>query len=279
MGVRRLPIRQPYLCEEVGRSKAGIMGLEICVDSVQSAVAAQAGGAQRVELCSALFEGGLTPSLGLIRAVCSRVDIGVHVMIRPRGGDFLYSEEELAVMRADIEEAARCGADGVVFGVLTAEGDVDVERTRMLVELARPMNVTFHRAIDLTRDVEQSIEDVICTGASWVLTAGGEQTAMQGRAGLRRLVQRANGRIRVMAGGGVRSANVQEIMRATGVTELHAALRTSMPSPMEFQPQKVRLGDPAVDGYARRGVRSGDVKMLRQRMDEAVTGNLNGYSS
>jgi copper homeostasis protein len=247
------------------------MGLEICVDSVQSATAAEAGGAQRVELCSALIEGGLTPSLGLIRAVCSRVDIGVHVMIRPRGGDFLYSEEELAVMRADIEEVARCGADGVVLGVLTAEGDVDVERTRALVELARPMEVTFHRAIDMTRDLEKSLEDVICTGAVRVLTAGGEQTAMLGRARIRTMVQQAKGRICVMAGGGVRAANVQEIMQATGATEFHAALRTSLPNPMKFQGKKVRLGDAGLDGYARRGVRSADVKLLGQRMEEALS--------
>jgi len=252
------------------------IGLEICVDSVQSAAAAEAGGAQRVELCSALNEGGLTPSLGLIRAVCSRIDIGVHVMIRPRGGDFLYSEDELAVMRADIEEAARCGSDGVVLGLLTAEGDVDVERTRALVELARPMEVTFHRAIDMTRDVEQSLEDVIRTGAVRVLTAGGEQTAMQGRARIREMVKRANGRIGVMAGGGVQPANVQEIMQATGATEFHAALRTSMPSPMKFQARNVRLGDPGMDGCARRGVRSADVKMLRQRMDEALSRNGDG---
>jgi copper homeostasis protein len=276
MGGRRLPIRQPYLCEEVGRSKAVTMALEICVESVHSAVAAEAGGAQRVELCSALSEGGLTPSLGLIRAVCSRLDIGVHVMIRPRGGDFLYSEEELAVMRSDIEEAARCGADGVVLGVLTAEGEVDVERTRALVELAQPMEVTFHRAIDTTRDLERSLEDVISTGAVRVLTAGGEQTAMLGRARIRAMVRQAAGRICVMAGGGVRAANVQEIIQATGGTDFHAALRTSLPSPMKFQGHKVRLGDPGVDGYARRGVRSGDVKMLRQRMEEVLSKNGGG---
>ena len=138
-------------------------------------------------------------------------------------------------------------------GLLTAEGVVDVERTRALVELARPMEVTFHRAIDMTRDVEQSLEDVIRTGAVRVLTAGGEQTAMQGRARIREMVKKANGRIGVMAGGGVKPANVQQIMQATGATEFHAALRTSIPSPMKFQARNVRLGDPGMDGCARRG--------------------------
>ena len=253
------------------------MGLEICVDSVQSAAAAEAGGAQRVELCSALIEGGLTPSLGLIRAVCSRVDIGVHVMIRPRGGDFLYSEEELAVMRADIEEAARCGADGVVLGVLTAEGDVDVERTRALVELARPMELTFHRAIDMTRDLERSLEDVISTGAVRVLTAGGEQTAMLGRARIRAMVRQAAGRICVMAGGGVRASNVQEIMQATGGDRVSRRAARLAAQPDEVSGTQSAVGRCRQWTAMRaRGVRSGDVKMLRRRMEEAISKNGDG---
>jgi len=156
------------------------MQLEICVDSVESAMAAQEGGAQRVELCSALTEAGLTPSIGMIRAVRKHISIGLHVMIRPRGGDFLYSEDEVDVMREDIALAAESGANGVVFGLLTEDGDVDLARTIELIEIARPMEVTFHRAIDMARDLEAAVGDVIQAGADRLLTSGGAQNALLG---------------------------------------------------------------------------------------------------
>lgn len=246
-----------------------MMELEICADSVESAIAAEEGGAQRIELCSGLIEGGVTPSLGLIRAVRSRISIGIYVMIRPRGGDFLYSEEETAVMREDIAQAAHAGAQGVVLGLLTADGNVDVERTRELVELARPMSVTFHRAIDVSRDLERSIEDVIAAGADRVLSSGGEPTAAQGSARLHTLVQVADGRVKLMAGGGVRADNVRALAQATGAVEFHAALRTSILSPVTYQVREIHMGDPSVDDYARSVVLSADVRMLRNAMDEA----------
>ena len=250
-----------------------MMDLEICVDSVESAIAAESGGAQRVELCSGLIEGGLTPSLGLIYAVRKRIAMGVHVMIRPRGGDFLYSEDEMSVMREDVAQAARAGVAGVVFGMLTADGDVDVRRTRELAELARPMEVTFHRAIDMTRDVLRSLEDVIDSGVDRVLTSGGEPAALSGSSSIRSMVQAAEGRIAVMAGGGVRAENVQEIAQATGALEFHASLRSTYPSPVRYQVQKVHLGDPGIDDYARSVVWKEDVRMLRNAMDAILIRN------
>lgn len=240
--------------------------LEICVDSVESAIAAEQGGAQRVELCSALSEGGLTPSLGLIRAVRSRISIGLHVMIRPRAGDFLYSADELAVMRDDIARAAECDADGIAIGLLTADGDVDVERTSELVKLARPLEVTFHRAIDMARDVEVALQDVIRTGAERVLTSGGEPSAMQGRHRIRDMVRASAGRISIMAGGGVRPENAREIAGATGAQEYHAALRRAAPDVMRFHRKKIQLGDPTLDGHAHKIVRAEDVQSLRETL-------------
>ena len=240
--------------------------LEICVDSLESALAAQAGGAQRIELCTALAEGGLTPSLGLLRAVRARISIGVNVMIRPRGGDFLYSEEEVAIMRTDIALAAEAGADGVVLGLLTENSDVDRERTRALIELARPMKVTFHRALDMTRDPEAALEDIIVAGADRVLTSGAEPTALLGRHRLQALVRAGGDRIKVMAGGGIRPGNVQQIARESGVCEFHAALRHAVPSPVQNQVRTMHLGDAALDEYVRYIVRPADVRSLREAM-------------
>lgn len=213
--------------------------IEVCVETVASAVASERGGAQRVELCSDLLEGGITPSLGLLEAVRSRVSIALHSMIRPRGGDFCYSEEEFEIMRRDIEIAKRAGVDGVVLGILDFSGRVDVVRSRELVELARPLSVTFHRAFDLSIDLPQSLEDVCATGADRLLTSGGEENCLQGAEMISRLVKAARGRIRVMAGGGINSRNVRAIVERTSINEIHVGLAspikgTSLPSPRVF---------------------------------------------
>jgi copper homeostasis protein len=248
-----------------------MMELEICVDSVESAVAAEMGGAQRVELCSGLSEGGLTPSVGLIRAVRSRIGIGVYVMIRPRGGDFFYSDEEFAVMREDIAYAAEAGANGAVFGLLTAEGNVDVERTGELVEAARSaspsMELTFHRAIDMARDLESSLEDVVRAGAHRVLTSGGAQSAVLGSTRIAGLIEAAQGRIGVMVCGNVRPENVQQIAQATGGREFHASLRAPVPSPVTYRNPTLNLGEAGSDEYTRSVVIAQDVRKLRQAMD------------
>ena len=250
--------------------KASAMNLELCVDSVESAVAAELGGATRIELCSALREGGLTPSSGLIRAVRARVSFGVHVMVRPRSGDFCFSDDEFSIMRNDILYARECGADGVVIGLLTPSGDVDVERTRELVELAQPMEVTFHRAIDLSRDILRSLEDVISAGVDRVLTSGGEPDALAGGNRVREMVRAAGGRVAVMVGGGVRAENARLIAEASGARDFHSGFARVVNSAIRHQVHHVHLGDPDIDDYLFRVVLREDVHELRAVLEEAL---------
>jgi copper homeostasis protein len=218
------------------------MRVEICVDSVDGAVAAQAGGADRVELCANLFEGGTTPSAGCLRLARRRLSIGLHVLIRPRGGDFLYGETEFEVMCEDVRVAKELGADGVVVGCLTAAGDIDVPRARALVALARPMAVTFHRAFDMCRDPQRALEDLVGLGIERVLTSGQEASCLEGLDLLTALNRQAAGRIIVMPGGGITPRNVRRIVEATGVGEVHLSARASVDSRMEFRNGRVFMG-------------------------------------
>jgi len=206
------------------------MDVEICADSVESALAAAKGGAKRIELCSALSEGGITPSAGLIGMVRQAVDIQFHVIIRPRGGGFVYSESELAVMRRDISAVKALGADGVVLGILNPDATVDRVRTTELVELAGPLRVTFHRAFDVCSNLPAALEDVIACGVDRLLTAGGQCDAIHNVESLAGLQRRAAGRIRIMAGGGIRIGNVREIVTRTGIEEVHTSLSTKLAS-------------------------------------------------
>jgi copper homeostasis protein len=216
--------------------------IEICIDSVEGALAAERGGAQRVELCDNLFEGGTTPSAGSIRVTREHCRLKLHSMVRPRGGDFLYSDLEFAVMREDVRVARELGADGVVFGLLTATGEIDVPRTRELIELSRPLKVTFHRAFDVCRDANRALADLVELGVDRVLTSGQEPTCLEGLETLAALQRQAAGRIIVMPGGGLNPRNIRRIVEATGVQEVHLGARTRTESRMEFRNPRVPMG-------------------------------------
>ena len=215
--------------------------VEACVDSVASALAAERGGAGRLELCDNLFDGGTTPSAGMISAVKAAVRIPVFVIVRPRGGGFVYTHEEMGVMRLDIEAARMLGADGVVVGVLTRDARVDAEQLRVLVTAAGQMPVTFHRAFDLTHDRDQALEALMHAHVRRVLTSGGAPSALEGVEAIGALVKRAAGQIEVMAGGGVREETVQEIVHRTGVREVHVRGTRSARTPMSGGPTNIRL--------------------------------------
>jgi copper homeostasis protein len=238
--------------------------IEVCVDSVASAIAAERGGANRIELCSDLLEGGITPSLGLLQAVRARISIGLHPIIRPRAGDFCYSEDEFEIMRRDIEIAKDAGADGVVLGILDPSGKVDIQRTRHLVNVARPLSVTFHRAFDVSADLFQSLDDICAAGADRILTSGGEQSSLKGIGTISRLVRSAQGRIEIMAGGGINPGNVAGIVGSTGVREVHVGLATPVPNSTLHRPPRIVLGKLPDRDYERTEVLEENVRELNR---------------
>lgn len=218
--------------------------VEICVDSLESATVAEAAGAGRIELCSALSEGGITPSAGLIESVCNNISIEVNVIIRPRSGDFLYSDTEFSVMRRDIEKAGEAGADGIVTGILNRDGTVDIERNALLAEYASPMKVTFHRAFDMCRDPKKALEDVISAGAARILTSGQARSAIEGAQLIKELVVTAGERIKIMPGGGITEYNIALLATTTGAKEYHLSGRHQRESMMTFRRKGIFMGDP-----------------------------------
>lgn len=238
------------------------MKCELCSYSIEACYTAARLGVDRVEICASPAEGGVTPSMGLIKRACEIPDIETSVMIRPRGGDFLYTDEEFELMKRDINYAREAGATGVVLGILTEDGRVDVERTRLLVEGAQGMDITFHRAIDMTRDYLQAVEDVISTGCTRILTSGVYNKAIDGAANIGRAVAVAAGRIELMAGSGVTATNALQLAM-TGVDALHFSAKKMMPGRMTYRNPLIAMGgDTSMDEYALRGVDEKEVKSI-----------------
>ncbi|MHB8207516.1 copper homeostasis protein CutC [Mucilaginibacter sp.] len=229
-----------------------MISLEICANSINSAIAAQSGGAVRVELCDNLKEGGTTPSAGQITMARKLLHIKLYVLIRPRSGDFLYNDIEYQTMLADIRYCIEAGCDGIVIGILNADGTIDKERNLELVRMARQfgLGVTFHRAFDVCADLYQALEDIIEIGCERILTSGGKSSAMEGSATLSHLVKKAAGRISIMAGAGVNENNAADLVRYTGVQEVHSSARSMVASHMKFQNDLIPMGDPMHNEYS-----------------------------
>jgi copper homeostasis protein len=216
------------------------MTIEICAYSLESCINAQAGGAGRIELCGGLGEGGTTPSAGLIEVVKKHIQIPVYVMIRPRGGDFVYDVFEEEIMKKDINLAKQLGANGVVLGILSADGQVDVARTKALVDFAYPMKVTFHRAFDLTPDPVKALKAVIATGAERILTSGQKPSAIEATELLKKLAKEAGQSIEIMAGGGVSHTNAKQLAE-TGVHALHLTAKAFRPGRQKYFPADISM--------------------------------------
>lgn len=219
--------------------------MEVCANSVRSALAAQEGGAIRVELCDNLPEGGTTPSYSTIALAKKMLSIKVYPIIRPRGGDFLYSDLEFNLMKEDIKICKSLNCDGVVIGILKADGSVDMERCAELIAEAKPMPVTFHRAFDMSNDMEKALEDIIELGCERILTSGGEASAIKGADMLARLIKQAGGRIIIMPGAGVSSTNITDIIKLTGAREFHASAKHAVKSEMKFRNPRLSMGSVA----------------------------------
>lgn len=216
--------------------------IEVCVEGIDGLIAAQEGGADRVELCASLLEGGITPSFGTVREALAVAKIPFHVIVRPRGGDFLYSEYEHRSMLEDVKALRELGVAGVVAGCLHGDGTIDEQRMAELVRAAGPLNVTCHRAFDMTRDPSEALEALVRCRVGRVLTSGQRDTAVEGAALLSSLVKHAAERIIIMGCGGLDATNIAEVRARTGLKEMHFAALKDVPSAMAYRNPKVGMG-------------------------------------
>jgi len=227
--------------------------IEVCANSLESALSAQKGGAHRVELCANLYEGGTTPSMGEISLARELLQIDLNVLIRPRGGDFLYSKNEIEIIKRDVVNCKKLGIDSIVIGFLNPDGSLDVNLTKEITELARPMTVTFHRAFDMCKDQKKALEELVEIGVDRILTSGAENKAIDGLALLNKLVKQAANRIIIMPGSGIRASNISEIIHKTGASEFHVSERQNISSKMAFKRDHIFMGGlPQIPEYETR---------------------------
>ncbi|WP_118194573.1 copper homeostasis protein CutC [Albibacterium indicum] len=239
------------------------MKLEICAGSYKSALIAQEAGADRIELCENLNEGGTTPSFGTLQLVKENITIDINVLIRPRSGDFLYTESEFEIMKEDVLFCKKLGFNGVVIGILLFDGSIDIDRTKTLVQLAKPMSVTFHRAFDVCNNPETALEAIIEAGCDRLLTSGLKNTAIEGSATLKQLIEQANDRIIIMPGSGVKSTNIKFLKELVPAIEWHASAKSIFPSQMEYH-------NPAIENMGSDIFQSDpvEIKSLLQKLNE-----------
>ncbi|WP_040213480.1 copper homeostasis protein CutC [Clostridium polynesiense] len=243
--------------------------IEACVDSAESAIEAEKGGADRLELCSNLIIGGTTPSINLFKLVKEKVGIAINVLIRPRFGDFLYTENELEIIKREIQMFKEAGANAVVIGVLKSDGTLDVENMKKLMNVAEGMKVTLHRAFDVCRDPFKTLEDAKTLGIDTILTSGQKNKCTEGLELIKELVERSKGKVEILVGSGVNSTNADRIIKHTNATSLHLSGRVDLDSGMEYRKEEVSMGLPLISEYTIQRTSAEEIKKVR---DLLVTG-------
>lgn len=239
--------------------------LEVCTNSVDSAIAAQEGGAYRVELCNNIYEGGTTPSIATIELARHMLDIKLNVLIRPRGGDFCYNNAEFEIMRRDIIHVKNIGVDGIVIGMLTKDGQIDVDRLSKIVKIAGSLSITFHRAFDMVLEPFKALEQLISLDIDRILTSGQKNKAIDGVDLIAELVKKAENKIIIMPGSGINIANAKKLINKTKVSEIHASCRKRIDSVMTFRRDNIYMGGlPAIPEYGNYVTDLGIVKKLNE---------------
>ncbi|EHQ30176.1 copper homeostasis protein CutC [Mucilaginibacter paludis] len=248
--------------------------IEVCANSITSALAAQQGGASRVELCENLREGGTTPSYGQIILARKLLNIQLYVLIRPRAGDFFYNDMEFELMKLDVKTCIEAGCDGIVIGILNGDGSIDTGRCSILTGMAQTagLGVTFHRAFDMCRDQTEALEEMITMGCERVLTSGGKSTAIEGASNIARLVQQAAGRIKIMPGSGINEYNIVHLVQYTGAAEFHTSAKTKVNSKMVYRNSKILFG-PDGEEYTLQQTDADRVKKIIELANQAIKTN------